>query len=318
MMVIHACQKHISNRCIKFVFLCLFLIPSLRILPAQQKLSSEAVKEDSTIIYYFLYDTAGNTIFKINNDIGGPVMVWANYFDTAGHKTRTMTAHSNVGFSVWDYTYDSLNRLTHIFSFEEPAEQQGHLETYNTWIHVLQYKLRDDMENDPSIQWILGKNVKSLLFQYYYDAFGNKIRTERFNEKGELISTDSFVYKQIQDSSYLRFNGSSIYYYDTLGNKILTKRLVGDQDTIISSVMKYNTENQLIERIEYHDDHKYFVEKYEYENGLLKRETIKRNNKKLIFEKQYIYDAFGQLMQTEENNYELKRHNLQNYFYTYF
>ena len=82
--------------------------------------------------------------------------------------------------------------------------------------------------------------------------------------------------------------------------------------------MKYNAENQLILRIEFYDDNKYFVEKYEYENGLLKQETIKRNNKKLIFEKQYFYNTSGQLIQTEESNYELKHHNIQNYFFTYF
>ena len=86
-------------------------------LPAGESRSSNRY-EDTVVKYMCLKDTNGKFLFaKQDQDI--VVMMGAYYYDHKGRQTRYLSAHSNVGFDVWENVFDSAGNEIEVYGYEE-------------------------------------------------------------------------------------------------------------------------------------------------------------------------------------------------------
>src|SRR6185436_4253746 len=89
-----------------FFLILLLLIGAASIGQSTNKIKSLIKLEDTVVKYQCIKDTSGKVLFwKENQDI--ILMMGANYFDQRGRRIKSISGHSNVGFTVWEYAFDS-------------------------------------------------------------------------------------------------------------------------------------------------------------------------------------------------------------------
>lgn len=194
------------------------------------------------------------------------------------------------------YSYDSKNRMTVRISrnpYHEETERVTN--TYNaaglllTTVRTGDYEGGEDKAEYNSKQqliWLKNYDAELLIqaVEYIYDAAGNKIRENNYNEDMEIYS-------------FIEFD------YDAAG-KLMEKR---DFDTFIpdvpESVFKYNTQGQLTEEIAFYAGRFDYQNRYSYDaHGNLSKEETNYGEGDFIetYACTYTYDKQGNWLSKEE------------------
>lgn len=249
-----------------------FLITTNLGLLAQDKNPEKIVKSGKVytnhkLSYYYENDASGNTIFTKNDGMNGPItMLFVDEYDSLNRETRTYSAHSNIGFSIWETVYES-NKISHYeYISDSLNETSYHRDTLN--------KINSQKEflESASIKQLL-KGVKQLTEMDILDSNQNVVTEIYFSDNGDTSSINTRVYNSMNKEILFRYGVKNdgpwswdIYSnYDSHSNLTSSIRLSpnnGVMDTTEIYTFQYDASNQLTSKYYYYK--KDFKNKTEY------------------------------------------------------
>lgn len=267
--------------------------------------------EDTIIRRISAIDTNGNVTFWKNNRMNGPViMVCATYYDSLNRRVKSISGHSNVGFSVWTYEFDSAGNEIKVFAYEEPPEDERHQS--NPYVHIENFANAQDLENDTTVLKIISSGKKHIVFERLYDNVGNVLKEILFEDDGDTSQITTNWYDQNGNRVRFHFKGhlgewNYYFTFDANGNELTSKRVNGRGDTTEVFLHKYDNNNNLIENQYLNKGEIQYTMKYFYQNELrIKRETFNSRNK-LVRVQTFEYDEKGNIIKENHHNIEDKK-----------
>ncbi len=260
-------------------------------------------------------DVLGRVVKKGTTDINGQWSFVNTKYDQLGRKSSESEPYSTSP-SLWNDTfYDNFDRPILIKSYtgkettityEEltVTSNDGMLTksvTKNGNGHVI--STIDEPGGSIVHSYYADGNLKESIYentsiQFFYDNWGRKIKIK--DPSAGIIETTYNAFGEVKTET--RPKGTTTFDYDDFG-KVIQKTITGatsSENTSMTTIYHYNTDNQLLENIEVHNsfdgDSSYL---YEYDN-FYRVKKIKENVGEANFEKTYEYDAFGRI-ESEEN-----------------
>lgn len=294
--------------------------------------------EESIIRKYSLLDSNGNIIFNKNVPNIAPISVSAIYYDKSNKELKTLTAHANVGFSIYTYEYDNLDNETKVYKFNDLEENILKVSNDGPFNYVVNYSSRKDLENDPSIIKMFESDRKYLISEFFYDERGNKIKETNYKENGDTLDVKRNIYNKNGNLIKSQYSHSKSvknlsYQYDMSGNEIYTicirdfgkrkdtidiskfkdnkilmelyKDALNDTAYIIKSY--YDSNNNLTEQHFWNKNEIENIEKSYYQNNKIVKKEIYDSNNNIIREQTYEYNNKGQVIRETDNYPELNR-----------
>src|SRR5690349_6240440 len=111
---------------ISTTFLFAFLL--LRCTAQNEKgIKSITERENGAIRKTQFYDTAGRITYW-KEDMG--VIMMASYYYENNLNVRTIMAHANVGYTIWENRFDSSGNEVEVFAFKEIPDTSQRFEPY--------------------------------------------------------------------------------------------------------------------------------------------------------------------------------------------
>jgi hypothetical protein len=194
--------------------------------------------------------------------------------------------HSNCGFIVSEYVYDSIANKMLTYEYEQKRNLKNGIDFING-IHSY-----SDLKNSKEYKkTVKNKNKHLKEVSTYQDS--SLIKALVFDKNGDTISITNYQYfnglvkLKIEISKPDNSTQSIFYEYDSLNNELGWTKIYNN-DT--SFVFKYKYSNKLlIERTEYSSTELSTIIKYDYWDSLLIKETM--------------FDSEGNLMRTIDYSY---------------
>lgn len=261
--------------------------------------------EDTTIRKISSLDTNGNVTFWMNNRMNGPViMLGASTYDSLGRRVMSISAHSNVGFSVYTYEFDSSGNESRVFSSKEAPEEDKEYR-FNPYAHIDNYITTQELENDTTVQSIINNGEKHLVFDRIFDNNGNEIKEILFKENGDTSQITTNEYDKNANRVQFHFRGNLgewdyHYSFDTNGNKLSSKRINSNGVTSDVHIYKYDDDNNLIEHQSLKQGKIQYFLKYLYLNGQ-KINEVYYYEEKLMREHTFEYDEKGNIIKESKH-----------------
>lgn len=279
--------------------------------------------EDTIIRKISILDTNGNIIFWKNNKLNGPVvMVGTSHYDNSNRKIKTISGHSNVGFSIWEHEFDSAgNEIKTIAYNELPENEDGY--RFNPYIYIEDFNSIKDIENDTIVMKMSNSGQKHIVFEHTYDNNGNEIMEVLFEDNGDTSGITTNTYDENGNrirSHYKRSIGEWIikYSFDTNGNEISTKRINDKGDTIFVILCKYDKNDNLIEDLYLNRGVKEYTEKYFYKKELMTKKEICNSDDVLVRVQTYKYNDKGNITREDYHDIEDNKKIVYNWEYEYY
>lgn len=303
---------------------------------------------DSLIFNVVEYDKSGNELFKYYRQYVGEfwngkyiIMITGNVFEN-NRIVKTYNLHSNAGFDIYSFEYDTILRQLKTFIFikekdlsddkinSNPYKDIDTITTFNAILGVRHIQL---IENKSRKKLTSIENMDSkgnLVTIVFYRPNGKKDKASviyEYNKMGQLIS--EIYHDPIMKSGIKRIE------HTYLENK-LTQTIVkyGYNDTSELKLFRYNTAGLLAiqyllrskfinDGIVHYDFYKY---SYTYnENGELIKETTSTMlthsltlldvDDEIMEETEYFYDDNGYVIKEINHDYSSKTESTKNYRY---
>lgn len=303
---------------------------------------------DSLIFNVIEYDKSGNEILKYYRQYVGEfwngkyiTMITGNVFEN-NRIVKTYSLHSNAGFDIYSFEYDTILKQLKNFSFIKEKDLSDDKINSNPYKDIDTITTFNKLLGVRPIQVIENKSRKKLTSIEKMDSNGN-LTTKTFYKPNGKKDKSSVIYEydkmgQLISEIYqdpIMKSGFKRTEHTYLENK-RTKTIVkyGDKDTSELKIFKYNTEGLLAiqyllrskfinERIVYYDFYKY---SYTYnERGELIKETTSTMlthsltlldvGDKIIEETEYFYDDNGYVIKEINHDYSSKTESTKNYRY---
>ena len=145
---------------------------------------------------YSLLDLNGNVVFNKNFPKIAPISVSASYYDETNRKIKSISAHANVGFSIYTYEYDSLDNKARVYTYYDLEENILKESNDGPFNYIVNYSCKKDLENDPSIIKMFDEGRKYLISENFYDKNGNKIKEINYKENGDTLDVKTDIYNK--------------------------------------------------------------------------------------------------------------------------
>lgn len=308
----------------RIFILGILLLTSLALYSQDMKGVKSAIQyEDSLIRRILVYDSKGNLTFRKENRAYGPVvMLAASYFDDQNRSTKYISAHSNLGFSIYTYEYDSLWNKEKIFSQKKVVEEKKVNRRFRTYPYIQNYNSAKELENDSTVSK-MNRAGKRLVFSNTFDDQGKKLSEILFKENGDTSSVRINEYDDKGNQVYFHIKGglgewSYSYTYDSSGNKLSSKRVNYYGDTTEVNLYTYDKEHNLIEDQYFDRGELKRTDKYYFQNKLkTKRETYNAQNE-LVRVKTFEYDERNKLIKESAHDIENNKKVLYVWKYEYY
>jgi len=260
----------------------------------------------------YIYDRSGNMITYIDaqeniSDIeydfmSNPIEIndpQRNVFKMEYDGNYNKTKETLLGYGkdvsdskVWEYIYDSMNRISEIVNPDGGSERYTYDEMGNILSFVDPMDGESLYEYDKLLKAIIKRtDTKGNMLEYTLDIFGRVISTKNPDGSETFTQYDS-VGRIVKYTNEIGFVNE--YTYDANGNIIVIKDIlnIGTENEVIREFSyQYDACNNLIKTI----DPLGAVISYEYDS----RNQISKEINQLEQEKEYTYDVLGRLSEVK-------------------
>lgn len=221
-------------------------------------------------------------------------MIQGNVYSPNQRLLKSYYLHSNTGFSIRFYEYDSIKRINSVFLIEQ-IESTNTPANKNQFIYISNIYSFNDLLKDKKIIELEKTGKKTLLYQEFFNDL-NILSKRIYFKNGSVYSTTLFEYNQLgkviheknnTNSNDNIYNRDETFYnypdYNTLVQyKIGFKKKNKIADTLDTKKMEYNSTNQLIGETQLNDDFvsdgkrtfEYFKYSYKYDDAGLVTEKL--------------------------------------------
>lgn len=254
------------------------------------------------------FDNNKNLIFFRSFPDYGMSQIITYTYDNQNRMINYSWAHSNIGYNIFDYVYDTITNTKTTFLHEFNGKI----------VDLSSFKNEKDLKQSPQFKKCYMNNNKVLnAITYYKDTF--PIKEIMFTAKGDTEEITTYLYEKkllinekliSKKPSY--FN--DLYYeYDNYGNQIQWMKVFGGNDTATIYKKQY-IDNLLVEE-KYFNNHKLeTIKKYSYENKMLKYEIEYDSTNKLLDKVEYFYNSDNLLIKKIDSS-QNSTYNRSFYFY---
>ncbi|MDD3816298.1 MAG: hypothetical protein PHZ02_16840 [Desulfocapsaceae bacterium] len=213
---------------------------------------------------------------------------------------RYIWLHSNVGFLVSVYEYDSVSNVRKTYEYESKGEFKDGLK------YIFNIDNFEDIIESPRYIELLKQERKLKAITYFRDTV--VIKNIRFESNGDTI-IENYEYEnnllkiKIETSISNDYNCSTFYEYDSLGRILSWGKCKIENPYILFKYAYVGNNRIIIEEIE--DGKVICTEINEYKDSLLRKEIYyngkrtKRSSREII----YYYDNYNLLISKTDSNY---------------
>jgi hypothetical protein len=270
-----------------------------------------------------MLDSNENITFAKNNRMNGPViMLGAYFYDSLNNCNKFISAHSNVGFTVYTYEYDNLGNKIKTFAFKEPQEKTKLDYQFNPYQHIEKYSKASELENDSLVKLIINSGEKNIVYENTFNKDGKELQSILFESNRDTSQITRNTYDSSGNRTHFQFEGSlgswNYYYtFDSFGNELSSKRVNSEGDTSEVNIKKYDKNNNRIEDVYYMNGNIQHIQKFFFKNNKLMKEEYYDINSFLLSQHEYSYDTNGNISTEKYTNYKTKKISLYHWSYFY-
>lgn len=301
-----------------------------------QKIKRITQTENGEIISIKDFDLDKNLIFHYHKQMvsvfwrGKYITMIEAYKYSDGRLLKAYHLHSNAGFSIWHYQYDSLGNNIKVFQQENDYDDQDSLINKNQYGYISKILTLNDLINHPKIKELESKSNKYLLWERSYDTLGNLCQEVTFSSNGDTTSIRRYNFDQNNNQVYFNYIWSSEisweYFYEyemdisihednePLPNQsaklIQSVRLdynKSNQNKRVSEIRfyKYDEKNRLIEDLEFIEGQFNSKTIFQYDGNKRVREKTHyiRNDTEIAINQVYEYNEEGDIIIESINDF---------------
>jgi len=257
-----------------------------------QKIKRITQNENDEIISIKEFDLDRNLIFHYHKQMVGDF--WRGKYITMievyeysnGRLLKAYHLHSNAGFTIWYYQYDSLGNNIKVFQQENDYDDQDSLINKNQYEYISKILTLNDLINHPKIKELESKSNRYLLWERSYDTLGNLCQEITYSSNGDTSLIERYNFDQNNNQVYSNYQLSDEisweYFYEyemeisiNEDNEPLPKQPA----KLIQSVrLDYNklNQNKRVSEIQFYkyDEKNRLIEYLEFREGLFNGKTI--------------------------------------------
>jgi hypothetical protein len=315
-----------------------------------QKIKKITQTENNEIIYVKDFDPDKNLIFHYHKQLVGDF--WKDKYITMieafeynnGKLLKAYHLHSNVGFSIWYYNYDSLGNNIKVFQQENDYDDQDSLQNKNPYGYISKILIINDLISHPKIKELESKSRKNLLWERSYDSLGNLSQEITYSSNGDTSNIQRFDYDQSNNQVYFYYKWSDELIWEYFYEYEQVVSIYDENDTVqkrhgklIQSVKlefykpqnkkqvsevnfyKYDEQNRLIQDLEFREgkfDSK-TVFQYNNDNKIINRTYYIRNETEIALIQIFEYNKEGDIIKETINDYRTGEEKRTDYQYIY-
>jgi hypothetical protein len=230
------------------------------------------------------FDKKGKCCFIKNDGLNGDVTaIWGIGYDEKGREIKTIFAHSNVGFYIYEteyldniikqytYTVDTLdmneNDSTEVvsdfkynpYNFIKKINSKSELEKLQDILDV--YKQKKYLERTTVLN-----NKGEPTYEYYFDHKGDTTSYSTYTYS-DSITTDDFHYKK----NGMTDDFTAYSYLDNNRNVIKSFQIFHSEnnksDTSDFKINIYNSQNKIVSTTAFENSEIFSITTYEYDKG---------------------------------------------------
>lgn len=308
-----------SRKTYLLVVLLILLQPSFGQSDKNQK---KIIKYEGTIVKSVsCLNKEGNVIFWKKNNI--PISLGAIYYDASNNRIKSISAHANVGFSVWTYEFDSFGNEVRIYAHKKPdsvVHKSGNDYSYDCIKNIMS---RLDLEKDSTVFAIMNNDEKYLLFERKFDMSGNMLEEILFEENGDTAHITTNILSKNGTRTRFHYNGTigewNIYYsYDINGNELSRKRVNRSGDTTEVYINKYDKYGNRIKTKYLYRGKPQYTERFFFQDGQLMIRKVRNSKGKLLRKEAFEYDEYGNVILEKYQGKGGKKKAIYNWVYEYY
>lgn len=278
---------------------------------SNRKIKEKRSYQDSVLLSLSKYDTLGNKIFWYSNQYvsknwnGNYVtMVGAAKYDEAKNRTVWISAHSNVGFTIY-FPEIQNDSIEYNYLIKDGYDKLANRKNKNQFGYIRRIQNREELFSHEQIQKMFKTGKKYHNSIDVKDKKGNVIKAFRLNMEGDTTSIKVSRYDENNNEIYFYYHPSfgewEIHFeYDSNGNKLSSKRV---------PYKRYGNELQKLDTTEVtlykYDDNFNLIEKIRMDRGKLKeKNSFKYNANNQLVEKKSWIDNYDNLVVIRTYKYE--------------
>ena len=256
-----------------------------------------ANEKDTLSVEHF--DALGNLVFEKHYTTYGIAMIRAFSYNDNNRETKFIWLHSNAGFIITDYEYDSIQNTRKEFRYESKSHFDNGLS------FVLEMNNIKDLEESTRFKELIERGGHISKVSYFTDTL--PIKDISFDKNGDTSKITSYFYDQnlliLQHDTSAFFSCRLFYTYDTLGRMLSWGKCDKDNPSIL---YEYNYEiPNIIKICELEGGKNISTEIEEYKNNAVVKRSFyrKSNNEKPYRVISYEYDEENRLINEFDSNY---------------
>ena len=247
-----------------------------------------------------------------------------------GRLLKAYHLHSNAGFSIWHYQYDSIGNNIKVFQQENDYDDQDSLINKNQYEYISKILTLNDLINHPKIKELESKSNKYLLWERSYDTLGNLCQEITFSSNGDTSSIRRYNFDQNNNQVYFNYKWSDEisweYFYEYEmeisiheNNEPLSKQPAeliqsvrldynkSNQNKRVSEIRfyKYDEKNRLIEDLEFREGqfNSKTIFQYDGNERVSKKIHYIRNETEIAINQFYEYNKEGGIIKESLNDF---------------
>lgn len=276
------------------------------------------------------FDSSGNCVFIKNNGLNGDIIaIWGRDFDQRGRVIKTVFAHSNIGFYIYEIEYigNVIKQYTYI---------NDTIQNINDYFYFNPYKFIRKIKSKKKLYKC--KNVLEVYNEKKYldkvtvlDEQNRPTKIFRFDHRKDTLTKTFFQYTKNCTIKIIEYeeNGKKSGYIDSLfldpnGNIIKefkTSYIENTlKDTLKNTIKTYDSNSNLLTSSDFLLGSQYKTTINEYKNDHLINMKYFDNNTRYYLMFTYEYDLKGMLikekiMEVEDENIEVLNEYKTTYIY---
>ena len=248
------------------------------------------------------FDASNNLVFEKTYPIFyGIALIRAFVYDDNNRKTRFIWLHSNAGFSVTDYEYDSLQNIKKEFKYKSTGNFKNGISL------ISEINSMKDLEKEAKLKEAIEQGRYLSEISYFKDTL--LTTTICFDKNGDTSNIINYSYNDQNllilkhDTSTNGFSCRLFYTYDTIGRMLSWGKCDLDNPSILFRY-DYETPN-IIKRYEVDNGQIVSTEIEEYKDDIIvKRKFYKKSNDKEAYRViSYEYDDEFRLIREYNTNH---------------
>ena len=251
------------------------------------------------------FDSDGHLIFWKHFPTEYGISQILTYTYNNGKLMNYTWSHSNAGFVISDYLYDTISNIRLTYQYENKTNNSKGLKHLTEINNDIELKNTKEYK---SLHYVTNKYKSEI--EYYRDTF--LVKKIELNQNGDTTSKTDYKYlngklkSEKKKAKWIGREQEIVYSYDSLGNELGWVKIYDNKDT---SVMFKNTykDKQLETESEFSHGELRTIRKFEYKDSKLINEKYYNSSDKLERLINYVYDSYNNLVKKIDNYYSMNQ-----------